>query len=353
MSNDVNLVDIGPASWTLASIGDTVVPPVTVLNARGAALDRTAALWSAADPSIVRVAGGVIVARDSGITVVRAESPTDAGRRDSIVITVTNAPKSITLSAVRDTFSAVGQSRTYSAEVRNARGNLISGYVVNWRSSNTAAVMVSATGVVTAVGVGEAWVIARAGTVSDSALVDVANLPASFETLPGTLSMTSVGDTAIVRAVARNGIGVTIGTLPEPIVWRTPDPSILNVLSDGRVIALGVGTGRVVASVSGLADTTFVTVTNAPATVQIIPVSVALTSVGDSVTPAVDIRTARGVSLDRSTVLWTSDDPAIARVTTGGIIIARDTGETYVRATSPVYSNQRDSVLVSVSNVPA
>src|SRR5207247_549853 len=129
-------------------------------------------------PLVAPVTGaGVVIARDTGGTVVRAKAARAPGDtlRDSIRIRVLNLPASVVLSDDRDTLTALGQSVTYTGAVLNGRGNVISGYPITWSSSNAAAVTVSPSGVVTAVGFGSAFVIGRAGGVADTVTDVVVN----------------------------------------------------------------------------------------------------------------------------------------------------------------------------------
>ncbi|MFL5580463.1 MAG: Ig-like domain-containing protein [Gemmatimonadaceae bacterium] len=345
--NAVAFVDLAPTLVTLASVGDTVVPPVTVRNARGAALPPSAAAWRSANDAVARVTAGTIVARDEGETVVYAESPTYPDRRDSVLVVVTNAPATIQLSADRDTLTAVGQTRLYTAEVRNARGALLT-VTPSWRSSDPTVASVStsgASGAALARAAGTALVIASAGAVADTVVVTVQDLPTSLELTPPTLTIASVGDTARVAASAHNSLGNPIPG--ASIAWRSTDTTVARALAGGFVAAVGKGTARVIASVSGLADTTFVTVTNYPALIDLARTADTITSLGDTVTLAVTVLNSRGDPLPLTSVTWSVDDPVVARVSATGTVTARDTGSTWVRATG---GEARDSSRLVVVN---
>jgi hypothetical protein len=164
---------------------------------------------------------------------------------------------------------------------------------------------------------------------------------------PDSALATSLGDTLVFRALARNGRGDSV---EAGIDWRTPDAAIVDLRQDGRAIALAVGTARVIATVGSLADTGLAKVTNVPTTIDIQPASRIYWDVGDVDTLPVTITNARGASLPRGSVTWSSDDATIARVSTSGVVTARDTGQTIIRATSGLVT---DSVLVTVQNLPA
>ena len=345
VANTVDRVIIVPSSATLASVGDTLIPEVQVLNARNMELGRGAALWSSDDPAVARVtAMGVVIAMGQGDVYIRAASPTYPDRRDSLLVAVTNAPASVAINRASDTLTAVGQTRTYVAEVRNARGALL-GVIPSWRSTALQVASVSPSGVVTAAATGTTRVIASAGTVADTLDLLVRDDVVSLDASPSTITLGSVSDTVRLTATGRNALG---GFVASPDVsWASADPAIVQSLGDGRIVALAAGTARIVAASGTLADTVFATVTNAPAFVDIVPLEDTLFALGDSLAPAIVVRNARGDLLPRSSVTWSSDDALIARVSVSGTVTARDTGFTWVRATGV---NARDSVRIVVRN---
>ncbi len=349
VTNAPAFLDIALSAATLASIGDSLVPAISLRNARGDELDRTSVTWSTdlsriADVSVT----GVIYALDSGTTKVRASS---GSLRDSILITVTNAPASITLNRSADEMTALGQTLGYSGLVRNAAGNEIPGFRVTWRSSDPAIVSISSSGVATALGEGTVQITGQAGAVSASASLVVRNVPSSVSVAPKTASITSVGDALQFTATVRNALGAIV---PGATVgWSTPDGSIATLSATGLLTSTGVGTARVIAASGGKADTATVTINNSPDQVNIVPGEATLASINDSLVPELVVTNARGVALGASSLLWSSDDALVARVTATGTIIATGSGATYIKAVSPTNSTRRDSILITVTNAPA
>src|SRR5207249_4554289 len=118
------------------------------------------------------------------------------------------------------------------------------------------------------------------------------------------------------------------------LAWRTPDPTVvrLDTTTGPLAIAVGAGTARVIATSGTVADTCLVTVTNAPVFLDITRVGDTLTSLGDSFPVPIVMLNARGDTLAPSSAQWSSDVPLVAPVTGAGVVIARDTGGTVVRA---------------------
>jgi hypothetical protein len=341
VENVTMLTDIA----TLASVGDTLVPLVVVRSARGTELPRSAAVWTSDDAGTARVtANGVIIAMAAGETVVRAASPTAPDRRDSVIVTVTNAPASVVLDRDADTLVAIGAARTYSAEVRNSRFALLA-VAPSWRSLDPGIARVSATGLATAIGVGAARVVATAGAVSDTLVLTVRDEVAVLDLAPSAVTLTSIGDVMRPVVSARNAIGMVV--VGPQLTWQTTDPNVARMVGDTAIQATGAGTARVVASAGRVADTMTVTVSNLPVLVDIPVAADTIHALGDSTLLPVTIRNARGDLLPPSSVTWSVDDVVVARVSATGMVVGRAVGTTWVRATG---SLARDSALVTVAN---
>src|SRR6185437_1597457 len=100
------------------------------------------------------------------------------------------------------------------------------------------------------------------------------------------------------------------------------------------------------------ADTTTVNVSNAPDFINIIPASVTLASINDTLSNyPVDFKNALGAALLRTAVKWSSEDPSIAKVTIDntGSIIAVTAGDTRVFAENSDGS-KKDTLIVHVTN---
>ena len=343
--NAADQVDIVPSAVTLPSIGDSLAPAVVITNARGALLDRSSVVWSSNDPGVARVTtGGIIIAVGLGEARVTAVSALFPDRRDSLLVTVTNAPASVTIDRAADTLNAVGRTRAYGVEVRNSRGALIA-VTPSWRSVDPGVAAVTATGVATAVAPGLARLVASAGAVADTLLLTVRDVVTSLDLTPPTLTLGSVNDTVRLSVTARNELGSPV--LNPPLAWFSSDASIVRVLADGRAIAAAPGTARAIVVSGAITDTTVITVTNAPVFVDIARTADTLFAIGDSLAIGITVRNARGDALPRSAVTWTSDDPLVVRVSTLGVVTARDTGRTWIRALG---SGVSDSTRIVVTN---
>jgi hypothetical protein len=154
-------------------------------------------------------------------------------------------------------------------------------------------------------------------------------IPASVSITPGG-TFSSLGDTVPATAVVTFATGDTVPG--AAVTWSGPDPAVLQVLPDGRMVARAEGEGRVVAA-SGTARAertlivraTVAAVTVAPDTVTVMR--------ADSVRLLATARDARGNVLAR-TVAWSTANAPVATVGTGGTARGVAPGQAQIRATA-------------------
>lgn len=334
-----------PGSLFFDRLSDTSTVQATGRDGGGNAIAGATPSWVSRNTAVASVtAQGRVQAKGNGTTYVVA---TTAEVSDSLTVTVDQAAAQVVISTPQGvSIPAIGDELQLVAVGTDGGGSQVQDDPVSWSTLNSAVAAVSTLGRVTGLGVGTAQIVASLDAAADTIVVTVSNDPIAMEVTPTDATLASVGDTVFMAATARNVRDDVVSGLT--FSWRTPDTSV-TVNSSGRVIAVSRGTARVIGGVNSIADTAIITVTNAPATVTIDTSFVNLTSLGDSVTLPATIQNARGADLPRNDVVWESDNELIARVTPRGIVIARDTGETIVHATSGALTDQ---VSVQVFNVP-
>ncbi|HEV2179948.1 MAG TPA: invasin domain 3-containing protein, partial [Gemmatimonadaceae bacterium] len=353
VTNAPDTIRITSGPITLASINDSIQPAVTLKNAIGAALPRTAAQWLSDDGTIARVTSdGTVIAVAAGTTKIRAQNSLNTARRDSVTVTVTNAPASIVVSPALDTLPSLGRTATYAATVRNARGDVIVGASILWLSRSPSVVSINAsTGNATSVGSGTTYVVGTAGSVLDSGKVVVSNLASSISASPAPVTLTSIGQTQSLTTTVRNEQGNLIAG--PNVTYSTANAAIATVNSSGVVTATGVGSTSVTVTSDAVSTPVTVTVTNYPTLVDITSNDTTLASVNDSYSASVNFRNGLSAVLPRDAVTWSTGNQLVAVVSSTGVISAVGAGATYIRAISPGNATIRDSVLVTVTNAPA
>ena len=336
-----------PASLRVDALTATASVAATGHDARGNAIAALApATWSVGDATIASVnPSGTVTAIKNGATWLYAGT---GGVRDSVPVAVGQRATQVAVNPKpAPPVTSLGGQVQLTARAFDRKAVEIQGAALSWLTLEPTMAKVGSDGLVTALATGTAHIVAALDQAADTVAVAISNDPATIVVAPDSALATSVGDTLVFRAVARNGRGDSVAAT---FTWRTPDSTIVNLLADGRAIALAVGTARVIATVGAKGDTCLAKVTNVPTTIDITPATRTYTSLGDVDTLPVTILNARAAALTRGSVTWTSDDPTVARVSTAGVVTAKDTGQTVVRATGgSVY----DSVVVTVQNLPA
>ncbi len=134
------------------------------------------------------------------------------------------------------------------------------------------------------------------------------------------------------------------------ITWRSSNASVATVDSTGRVTAIGTGSAAVTASSEGRIATIAVSVIAVPAaSVTITPGGVELVE-GQTTQLAATVLDAAGASLSGRTVFWSSNNPAVAVVSSVGVVTGVSSGTASVSATS---EGQAASITANVRARPA
>lgn len=159
----------------------------------------------------------------------------------------------------------VGQTGQFTAILKDANGNVLTGRVVTWTSSNTAIVTVDAGGIATAVGAGSATITATSEGKSGTSQVTVtggsAQPVASVSVSPATASI-AVGGTQQFAATLRDANGNTL--TGRTVAWSSSNPVVAAVSGSGLATALLAGTATITATSEGQSGSASLTVTLLP-----------------------------------------------------------------------------------------
>ncbi|HWH03322.1 MAG TPA: Ig-like domain-containing protein [Gemmatimonadales bacterium] len=202
-------------------------------------------------------ANGLYTAGSTGGTFkVTATSSTFA---DTSTVTVVKPPVALVL--VTPALDTVAPTKTYqlTATTKDAGGNILTGRVVTWGSSNTAVATVNGSGLVTAVGTGTATITATSETIPGTATAVVNVVLAATVSIapagPSVVQGASVGLSATVRD--RNGAILT----GHPVTWSSLSGTIATVNpATGSVTGVSPGTATIKATVDTASGSTTVTV---------------------------------------------------------------------------------------------
>jgi uncharacterized protein YjdB len=303
---------VSPATQVLAS-GAVTTLTATVFDAKGRTLEGRVVTWGSSDAALATVTGpGQVTAglnrggSDAEVTVTASSE----GRSGSATLTVIPVPAARVVLSVDSLVTQPGGSAAVAVVVQDATGAALSGRSVTWVSLDTTIARVAATGQVTIPSyAGPATrttsVIATVEGLADTAKVIVLPLAVARVVLtPDSLSLRA-GTTQPLTATVQDAAGNTL--TGRTITWSSSDSSVVTVSSAGILTATSYTgpdsrSARVVALVTGAADTAAVVVTPIPVgQIDVTPESLALLP-GDTTSLAAAVTDSAGLPLTGRTI---------------------------------------------------
>jgi uncharacterized protein YjdB len=207
----------------------------------------------------------------------------------------------------------------------------MTGAVVSWSSLAAGVAAVDATGRVTAKAVGTARIVAASGSLADTATVVVRQVVASVAVSPAA-PVVQEGATQQVSATARDANGNAIAGVA--FTWTSSNTAAATVNGSGLVSGVAAGVSYVTASAAGKNAVATVTVAAPPvATVAVTPGSASI-AVGATVNLDAVARDASARILTGRAVTWATSNPAVATVSSTGLVTGVAGGAATITATS-------------------
>ncbi len=349
-------VSVTPATLALFP-GNRSRLTAALLDGRGRRLFFRSVAWASDRPLVASVDGtGFVTANDSGSATITADA---AGTVGTSSLRVNPHVASVTVRPVVDSI-APGATAQFTAVAKDAAGNPISGVPMSWSSSNATVATVSGTGLATGLAAGTTLVGASVDNAGAAATLTVTGNPVDIggqwrfaETWyggnydeyayhlcddTGSVTLTQIGFTF-------TGTEQRAGTCPD----ESPFP-VRGGLVNGRLADFVMGCGYSVVIQGSLADrmmmlgnasgcpdsNTFVTSfqavrVGATASITLQPGEASLVP-GDSVSLRAVLRDAVGDTLTLFPITWSSDNPAVARVSPSGVVTGVGPGTATISA---------------------
>ena len=307
-------VVVAPPSATI-DIGVTVQLSATTLDAGGNALTGRAVAWTSSDDAVATVSsGGVVSGISAGTATITA---TSEGQTGTSTITV-----SLT----------IGGTQTITATPLDANGTPLAGRQVTWSSANTNIATVTATGVITATGLGNTTVTATSEGQSGVVTVNVAGASVASVTIAPSPVSVNVKWTVALTATAKDAGGNVMSS--ASVTWSTSDPSVAMVSPSGVVTGVAVGSATITASAGPGNGTATVNVLLAPVARVVVTPSNPTIRAHQTVQLAATLYDARNNVLTGRAVTWSSADPNKVSVDNNGVATGMKKGTVTIAATS-------------------
>jgi uncharacterized protein YjdB len=244
----------------------------------------------------------------------------------------------------------VGGTTQATATNRDAAGNVLTGRTVVWTSSNQTVAMVSASGVVTAVGVGTTSITATSEGQSGSAFIVVSAAAAPVATVTVLLNpVLKLGETTQASTLLTDAAGNVLSG--RSVTWSTSNPSIATVSQSGLVTTVGVGNAVISATSEGKAGSSTVFVSSGPLPVASVVVTLnPVLTIGQTTQASAILSDATGNVLAGRVITWSTSNPSAATVSPTGLVTAVGAGSSIITATSEGRAGSATVTIASAAN---
>src|ERR1700730_4838873 len=293
--------------------------------------------WSSSDAAVVSITDdasnlGAAYALGTGAAMVSACAGAVCG---STTLTVSSAALvSIAITPATGTVRAGRPLQFYATGTYTDGSTQDLSSLVTWSSSAPPVATINAAGLASGLIVGSTTITAASGTVQGTAMLTVTSpVLASVAVTPANASI-AAGERQQFTATGTYSDG-SVQNLTNAATWTSSGPAIASVSPSGAAVALAVGTATISATAGSFTGTGRLTVTP-PVVIGLNVVPATLSMVLGSSRQFQAIATlSDGTTQDMTgTVAWSSTDPNIATVSSGGLASAAQVGSTTILAQS-------------------
>ncbi|HSJ07876.1 MAG TPA: invasin domain 3-containing protein, partial [Longimicrobiales bacterium] len=320
---------LAPDTLRFLAVGDTARLIAAVSDQYANPIPNAAVTWTATDVAVATVAGGLVQAAGQGGTNVTAAAGSVTAEA---WVSVVQAPASVHVTPGTAALDAIGATLELAATVRDANGNPVSGVPVAWSTQDDEIVAVSDAGGVTARANGLARVIGAVGELADTAVVTVAQVPASLTVEPPAVNLAALLEERQLVATVRDRLGIVIEGVARS--WTSSDTGVATVSPTGLVAAIGGGTATITVEAGGLSASVQVGVAQAPASLVVGTPQLAFATIGRTLQASVTVLDANGVVIASPVLEWATANASVATVSTAGVVTAVGPGSAAVIVTS-------------------
>ena len=269
---------------------------------------------------------------------------------DGVLQTKASSPQGLLVDPANTTLLA-GQSLTLT--VTNANGSAINKRAT-WTSSDTSIAIVVSTGIATATvtgrGTGTVTITAASGQKVGTNNTTVLPVPVRSVTLSPDSARVELGNAVQYAAVPRDSAGNPLND--RVTTWSVADASIATINSTGLAMTHARGATRVIATVEGVADTTWLIVQQTPARIELAEESIIFDALGETKQLVANVYDSRNNLITDAVVSWASADTVVATVDTGGVVTPRTTAQSAWTFISASFATLADTATVTVYRYP-
>ena len=348
---------------TLAiAIGDSATIQAQPVNAAGSPVTGASLFWSTSDSTIVAVSqDGTVRAVALGVANIDASTAGVSPSHPARIVVVATPVSAIVIAPSTATLRT-GGALQFTDTTKDATGKVLTGRTAAWSSSDTTIATVDQAGLVLAKKQGSATVSVSSGSAHTSASLTVtsaaSNAIARIVLTPNQFTVLTQGKQR-VTAQALNAAGQTVNGVT--FAWTTKSAgTIASVDANGKVTGVSSGNDSVFASAAGVTGGAAVTVTTGQsqvASVIVTPNTATITNGNHSDShhkPSVQLTAtlfdAQGNTLVGPTVVWASQNPDIAVVSSAGVVTPGDGGSQGTATITATSEGVQGTATITVSD---
>ena len=333
VSTPVSKVIVAPPAVTLR-IGDALQFTDTTKDASGHVLTGRTVVWSSSDTTIAPIdQAGLVLAKKLGTATITATSGKASGAAS---VTVSLVPVKKIVIAPTSPSVIVHDSTQLSATAEDSVGNVLTGRVITWSSSNTAVSTIDANGVATGVTVGVDTITASSGSATASVTFTVKAVPVNAVVISPQSSNLLVGGQQTLTAEVTDNSGNPIAG--QTVTFSSGATGVATVTATGPLTATVTAIGAGQATITGTSGTKSGTATINVAIVPVASVTVTPTpdtvTLGGTVQLTATVKDSAGNTLTGRTVTWQSLNTGAATVSATGLVTSVGVGTAAISATS-------------------
>jgi uncharacterized protein YjdB len=339
-------VTIAPTNVTVAVNGRQAIVG-TAFDCAGKSIRNKKISFSTANASVATVSeDGFVIGISVGQTTVSANA-----NDQSATAQVTVTPELVASVVVNPPAATlrVGNTRIFTAQLRNSSGTAVV-KPIQWTSSNTTVATVTQNGTVTAVGPGQAQIVAEADQVIGGSVVTVTLLPVGSCAVSPLTQRIPVGQQAQTTVTVRDTASGIL--LNRPINWASDNEIIATVNQNGVITARRAGTARITATTAESptvsCGTTTVEAFDVPVDKILISQRTGSLRIGIPRLLSAAVLDSDNNVLNRP-VTWTSLTPGIATITSLGLVTGNALGTARIEAR---LEGKADTVSFQVTRIP-
>ncbi len=226
-------------------------------------------------------------------------------------------PAEIRVSPLKIQLFGKDRRASVKADVLDRKGAAVPEQNPTWESTNPKVATVDASGIVKTTGPGRAQIVAKLGSLSAAATIEVADVASMTVNPPRATLVGPAGTTFTLTVDCRDSKGQPVTVEPK---WATSDPKIVQVTDTGLVASLAEGKATVTASLGSdySAGSELRVLFRQIASFEIAPLTLILKT-GDTQRINPVLRDTTGAVVEEPALVWTTSDPKVAAVTNGAV----------------------------------